>query len=315
MAHDPVPALIRQVDRERLRADLFYLAKDPLPSRKANYTLPGHRKSTLDEADDFLQSRLEALGYPVEKEACPVQAFRRDPSKPLAQQYSPPAPEDPWYAAYNLCAKKMGLGSPDEIVVVISHKDSQSWVDSPGAYDNAAGTAASLEVARLLGEIALRRSVWFIHCNEEHTPWTSVTAARNARQRGDQIVAVLNLDGLAGKSEVDASAGRKTSVAVYVRSEGEPLAHLLAEVNQAYGIGLIQSVVKAEEPDDDHGSYINEGFPAAVASVGSYPYADPSYHSAEDVPELVDIENLAMATQASLAAIVRIANGASGPIG
>jgi acetylornithine deacetylase/succinyl-diaminopimelate desuccinylase-like protein len=313
MADDPIPSLIAQVDPKRLTADLFYLAKDPLPFRKVNFTLPGHTKSTLDEADDFIQARLESLGFQVEKEACPVQVFRRDQTKPLARQYSPPASEDPWYTAYNLYAKKRGVARPEEIVVVISHKDSQSWIDSPGAYDNAIGTAANLEIARLLAPVPLERSVWFVFCNEEHTPWTSVTAARRARERGDNIVAVLNLDGLAGKSDADISAGNKTSVTVYVCPEGERLAHLMAEVNETYGIGLMQSAYRAAEPNDDHGSYINEGFPAAVLNIGSYPYADPSYHSPNDVPELVDIENAAMATQASLAAIVRIAGAGSDP--
>lgn len=313
MSHDPIPALIRQTDPKRLRADLFYLSDDPLPFRKVNCTLPGHNKSTLDEADDFIQHRLEALGYPVEKEACPVQVFRRDQTKPLARQYAPPAPEDPWYTAYNLYAKKRGIGSPEEVVVVISHKDSQSWIDSPGAYDNAVGTAANMEIARLLRDVALRRSVWFVYCNEEHTPWTSVTAARNARQQGIDIVAVLNLDALGGKSQADIAANRKTSVTVYVCPEGERLAHLMAEVNETYGIGLTQHHYKADEPNDDHGSYINEGFPAAVLNIGSYPYADPRYHSADDVPQLVDIENVTMATQASLAAIVQIADCAFDP--
>jgi hypothetical protein len=31
MTHDPIPDLIRQVDPARMRADLFYLSKDPLP--------------------------------------------------------------------------------------------------------------------------------------------------------------------------------------------------------------------------------------------------------------------------------------------
>ncbi len=40
----------------------------------------------------------------------------------------------------------------------------------------------------------------------------------------------------------------------------------------------------------------------AVANIGSYPYADPNYHLESDTPDLVDIENVAMATRASLAA-------------
>ncbi len=307
MSHDPIPDLIRQVSAEEMRAALFYLAQDPLPYRRVNYTLPGHTQSTLDEADDYIQAQLESWGYAVEREGCPVQAFRRDRAKPITAQYSSPLPEDPWYTAYNLYARTPGSARPEEIVVAVAHKDSQSWIDSPGAYDNAVGTVASLEIARVLGGHRPARTICFLFCNEEHWPWTSVTAARRARERGDHIVAVFNLDGLGGKGTAEIEAGLKTNVTVYVGPEGERLAELMAEVNQAYGLGLRQSSYQAPAPGDDHGSFINEGFLAAVANIGSYPYADPNYHQEGDAPERVDSENLVLATQASLAAIVRMA--------
>lgn len=52
---DGVHALIRRhrdrVDAKRMSQHLFYLAKDPLPFRKLNFTLPNHDKNTLHEAD------------------------------------------------------------------------------------------------------------------------------------------------------------------------------------------------------------------------------------------------------------------------
>ena len=103
---DPsVRRLISEVDPEQMSKNLFYLAKDPLPYRKLNLTLPGHEKNTLYEADDYLAGKLETLGYRVEREGVRVQAFRRDASKPKHAQYSPPKPEDPWYMAYNLYAE------------------------------------------------------------------------------------------------------------------------------------------------------------------------------------------------------------------
>jgi len=46
--------LINAVDSRRISKHLFYLAKDPLPFRKLNLTLPGHKKNTLYEANDYL---------------------------------------------------------------------------------------------------------------------------------------------------------------------------------------------------------------------------------------------------------------------
>jgi Zn-dependent M28 family amino/carboxypeptidase len=192
-------------------------------------------------------------------------------------------------------------------VVAVSHKDSPSWYDSPGAYDNAVGTIANLEIARLLPDIPLERSLWLLFCNEEHWPWTSVAAAQGAHQRGDRIEAVFNLDSLGGKGQEAIDAGLKTSVSRYSTPQGKPLADCMAAVNQIYAIGLQQSSYAWDQTGDDDGSFIQAGFPAALMNLGSFPYADPNYHMEGDIPERVDLENVTMATRACLAAILHTA--------
>ncbi|MAF11062.1 hypothetical protein CMK11_11490 [Candidatus Poribacteria bacterium] len=302
MPADPVSDLIARVDGANIRRNLFHLSQDPLPFRKVNHTRPGADKCTLDEADDFLRGQLESYGYVVEAEAVEVQAFACDTSKPKAHQYSLPAQDDPWFTAYNLYAGKRGAELPSEIILFLAHKDSQSWVDSPGAYDNCAGTVAVLEMARVLAQHETRRSIRFLFCNEEHRPWTSVVAATRAKERGDDLVAIFNIDSLGGKSDEDLRAGRKTSATLYTEPEGERFADLMGDVSEHYGIGLHHQKVLRQGPGDDDGSFINAGFPMAVANIGSYPYADPNYHLESDTPDLVDIENVVMATRASLAA-------------
>ena len=161
-AHD-IASCIGRVDRARLSANLFHLARDPLPCRQLNVTLPGHAENTLYEADAFIQTRLEDWGYAVERERVSVQAFRPGPSDPVPGQRFPlqaPESEDPWYDAYNLYAKKAGRVYPQDLIVVISHKDSQSWIDrAPGAYDNAVGTVANMELARILASVDTSRSI------------------------------------------------------------------------------------------------------------------------------------------------------------
>jgi len=271
MPDERIASLIQQIDADRLRAHIHYLAADPLPYRKLDYTLPGHERSTLDEADAYIQGQLESFGYAVEREAVQVQAFRCDANKPKAHQYSKPEPEDPWYTAHNLYARHAGTDRAGEAIVICSHKDSPSWADSPGAYDNAVGTAANLEMARGLATEELPVSLWHLFCNEEHTPWTSVTG--------------------------------------YTTPEGKRLADLMAVVNADYGIGLIQRSFKRESPGDDDGSFVNAGYPAAVINVGSLPYGDPHYHAEGDTAAHVDVENVRMSTQAVLAAALTLALG------
>lgn len=306
MEKHEIARLIAEVSQEELQRHVFFLSKDPLPYRKLNFTRPGQTKSTLEEADDYLVAQLGASGYAVEKEPVQVQAFRCDRSRPRHHWYSPPDPSDPWYTAHNLYAKKSGTTHPNEFIYLVSHKDSPSWIDCPGAYDNAVGTSANLELARWLAGIPTRRSVWFLFCNEEHTPWTSVTAAENARDRGDNLVAVFNLDGVGGKPAEDVAAGRHTNVTLYTAPEGERLAELMARVNEEYVIGLDQRPYRREAPGDDDGSFIKAGFPAAVANIGSYPFAEPHYHEPEDTADRVDIPNVRKTAQATLAAVLTL---------
>jgi hypothetical protein len=304
---DPLIArVLSEIDLQRMREDVFYLAHNPLPMRKHNLTVPDHAKSTLEEADDYLAQRLEACDYTVRREGVRVQAFRCDTNKPKAHQYSAPAPEDPWYLANNLLAERRGKTRPNEIILLLAHKDSPSWVHSPGAYDNAVGTVAVLELARIIAKLEPQRTIRFLFCNEEHTPWTSATAANNMRQRGDNLVAIFNLDSLGGKSQADTDAGVKTNVTLYTVDEGKALADLMVEVNESYAIGLRQSVVKRPSPGDDDGSFVHAGYGKAVVSVGSSPYVDPEYHREGDVPERVDYENVRMTAQATLAAVLHV---------
>jgi hypothetical protein len=80
----------------------------------------------------------------------------------------------------------------------------------------------------------------------------------------------------------------------------------VAEAKQAYGIGLATSKARRLSPNDDDGMFVKAGYPAAVVCIGSIPYGDPNYHLETDKAEFVDIENLRMATQAVLAAVLRV---------
>ena len=235
-----------------------------------------------------------------------MQAFAYDETKPLHHRYARPAPDAPFYTAYNLYAGQIGKSRPDEIILLVAHKDSQSWIDSPGAYDNGAGTVSVLEMARVLAAYPARRTVRWLFCNEEHTPWTSVLAAENARKRGDNLVAIFNVDSVGGKPDEEIAAGRKTNVTLYTQSEGKRFADLMADVNERYRIGLAQSSHQRARPGDDDGSFVNAGYGHAVANLGSWPYADAAYHLPDDVPERVDFENVCMAAQATLAAILTL---------
>jgi len=295
-----------RVSGERLRRDLFYLCRDPLPYRKVNHTRPGRSMDSLAEADAFIRGELESAGYDVSTQSFRVQPFRCDATKPIHHWYSKPEPGDPSYDAANLEATRTGRVWPEEIIQLISHKDSMSWIDSPGAHDNAVGTVANLELARVLASCDLRRSVRLLFCNEEHWPWTSRFAAEAAAARGDRIIAVLNVDSLDGKSDEETAAGRMTHVVTYSTEEGRPLAELVAACAARHGIELDLRTVFKEHVNDDDGMFINAGYRTTVMNLGSWPYADSEYHLPGDVPERVNIENLVRSTRLILATVLEL---------
>jgi Zn-dependent M28 family amino/carboxypeptidase len=301
-AMDPIADIIHQVDPERIRRDLSYLCELPLPFRKANLTLPDHIKSTLDETDDFLVQRLSRLRYAPWKEEARAQAFGYDATKPRHHTYATPHPGAPWYSLHNVYAEKKGQDVPAEIILFVAHKDSQSWIHSPGAYDNAVGTAALLELARVLAKYTPRRTIRFLWCNEEHCPWTSITAAANAKKRGDNLIAVINVDSIGGKSQAEIDQGKKPNVTLYTTEEGKRLADRVTRANELYRVGLEQRTQLRSQPGDDDGSFVKAGYPAAIANLGSFPYADPNYHEPGDTNDKVDVPNVSMAAQAVLAA-------------
>lgn len=295
--------LLQRVSGERIRRDLFHLSRDPLPFRKVNYTRPGQSIHSLAEADLFIRSQLETAGWPVKSTAYQVQPFRCDRTKPLHHWYSKPEPDDPFYEAANLEATCPGREKPEEIIQLISHKDSMSWIDSPGAHDNAVGTVANLELARLLPLCGLRRSVRLLFCNEEHAPWTSRFAAEEAAARGDQLLAVLNVDSLDGKPDAEMAAGRKVHVIAHSTEEGRRLAEFIAACAPRHGIDLEVRLAFKEHVNDDDGMFIKAGFRNTVMNLGSWPYADAEYHLPGDTPDRVDIDNAVRSVQLLLAAV------------
>lgn len=293
-----------KVSAERIKNGVYYISKDPLPRRVLNFTLPGHSTSTLEEADAWIIKQLKNSGYSPNADETRVHAFGRDFSKPLAHQYAPPPKDAPWFIAHNIIAGKEGSENPDELIIIIAHKDSQSWIASPGANDNAVGTCGALELANVLSDYKPRHTIRFIFCNEEHTPWTSVTAAEAIKASGLKVLALINMDGIGVKAP--SQKGQLTNVTRYTSPEGEKLADMMAMLNEHHTLGLRQSKYLSDSPGDDDGSFINAGFPWSVLNIGSMPYGDPNYHQEGDTPEKVDYENAKVTVQLTLAAVLHL---------
>jgi acetylornithine deacetylase/succinyl-diaminopimelate desuccinylase-like protein len=98
----------------------------------------------------------------------------------------------------NVIATINGKRKPTDIYMGIAHLDSiskQPEVSAPGADDNASGTAAVLEIGRILKDVSLDATIKLgIFSNEEQEREGSKHFAKMARENGWNIRGVINLD-------------------------------------------------------------------------------------------------------------------------
>ena len=98
----------------------------------------------------------------------------------------------------NVVATIPGRKKTEGIYMLIAHFDSiseQPEISASGADDNASGTAAVLEIARILKGVQLESSIQFgIFSNEEQDGLGSKHFAKKARKEGLRIKGCINLD-------------------------------------------------------------------------------------------------------------------------
>ncbi|HRY31618.1 MAG TPA: M28 family peptidase [Bacteroidales bacterium] len=96
----------------------------------------------------------------------------------------------------NVIATLSGTAFPDEYVVMGAHYDSYSYNSSaPGADDNGSGTAAVMEIARILSQQSFGRSIIFcLFSAEEYGLYGSQAYASGAAAGNMNILGYLNLD-------------------------------------------------------------------------------------------------------------------------
>ncbi len=134
------------------------------------------RWDKLQEASTYIRLELEGYGYAVQPQCFEV----------LGKE------------ACNLEVELPGKNRPEEIVLLGAHYDTVP--NSPGANDNGSGVAALLEIARQLHAHQPERTLRLVAFVNEEMPFHdthnmgSQVYARRARERNDQIIAMLSLE-------------------------------------------------------------------------------------------------------------------------
>ncbi len=236
-------------------------------------------------------------------------------------------------------------------VYIVGHYDSRNGGeidatgDAPGANDDASGTAAVLEAARVLAKEKLPCTVVFLAtAGEEQGLLGAKYHADQAAARGEVIVAVLNND-IVGDPAVE-TGGRRTDVRIFSEgvqrnpsaaklaairavsaesdSPSRQLSRFVAETGGIYKVGLTPRMVL--RPDrfmrgGDHSAFNEAGFPGVRFTASSEVYARQHANVTEkdgkpygDVASFVDVEYLAGVTRLNVATMVRIALAPPTPV-
>ncbi|MDP6418425.1 MAG: M20/M25/M40 family metallo-hydrolase [Candidatus Krumholzibacteria bacterium] len=181
----------------------------------------------------------------------------------------------------NVVCVKPGAVYPDEVVVIGAHYDTINYSGNsyaPGADDNATGSVAVLEAARVLFDIEFERTIIFIcFSGEEEGLVGSDAWAGDAASAGMDIVGMLNLDMICYRA-----AGDSEDLDIIDNSASAPMSEFAFDVVAAYVPELATVEGYLTSGTSDHAAFWSHGYRAIFFFEDSGSYT-PYLHSSNDV--------------------------------
>ncbi len=181
--------------------------------------------------------------------------------------------ERPWAKSQNVVAELRGSGLPEEVVVVSAHHD--TVINSSGVDDNGTGVACVLELATMLRDRPLRRTVRFISFGAEEQLSEGARHYVDDCRDLERIQFVLNIDA------VGAVMGK---TGVYWCGPPE-LRRLLERVTRTTRkpVHLMREI----SPFSDHFPFNLKGIPAVWYYRTTYVAARHYHHSREESLQVI----------------------------
>lgn len=214
---------------------------------------------------------------------------------------------------HNVSALLPGSVSGRPAIIICAHYDSLNFFDlngpAPGAEDNASGTSAVLEIARVLAKQKLATDVWLIaFAAEEQGLVGSRHLVQELKNKGatGSVQAVINMD-MVGYNP----RGDQHMIVDTVRI-GRTLAARVGAAAQAHVPGLKVSAGIFSQGRSDHRPFLDVDIDA-VTLASFYWRNYSSYHSAEDLPQHVDPQMVASVARTAAATTLLLAGFANGP--
>ncbi|HUN87436.1 MAG TPA: M20/M25/M40 family metallo-hydrolase [Terriglobales bacterium] len=211
----------------------------------------------------------------------------------------------------NLYAMLDGSDKSKGVIVVGAHYDTVSG--SPGADDNASGVAAVLELARIMKNDGLTRSVMFAFFPNEEPPhfqtdqMGSLVLARALRQQGVPMTAMISVESIGYYSDQPHSQKYPPGIASFYPSVG----NFIGFVSDLHSRDLLQQGVRSFRASthfpsegaalpgwlegaswSDHWAFQQVGVPAIMVT-DTAPFRNPHYHQPSDTPDTLDYDKTA----------------------
>jgi hypothetical protein len=211
----------------------------------------------------------------------------------------------------NVYGVQLGSLYPNKKYIICAHYDDMpSGTTAPGADDNASGTAAVIEAARILSQYSSEYTLIYALWDEEEQGLVgSDYYAEQAAIAGDSIMGVINMDMIAWDNDND-SVGE-----IHIRNYGNSnsLKDVMVQVNSLYLVGIVPSIINPGTTASDQASFWYNGY-GALLLIEEYYGGDFNsyYHSTNDLivhfnqPYFLKMSQLSIGTVATLAEITEI---------
>lgn len=179
----------------------------------------------------------------------------------------------------NVYGIQTGTEFPNQQYIICAHYDDMpSGSTAPGADDNASGTAAVIEAARILSNYSFPFTIIYALWDEEEQGLVgSDYYATQAANQNDSILGVINLDMIAWDSDNDDIAE------IHTRSVGSSyeIKDKMVDINTTYNIGLTLQINDPGTTASDHASFWFNGY-GAVLLIEDFQDFNAYYHTTND---------------------------------
>ncbi|OGC90341.1 MAG: hypothetical protein A2142_03110 [candidate division Zixibacteria bacterium RBG_16_48_11] len=204
---------------------------------------------------------------------------------------------------WNVVATVPGTVEPDVLIVVGGHYDSVTYGQSPGpltyapgADDNGSGTAATLEIARIIADNPLPQTMLFVpFAQEEQGLKGSNAFADEALFKGWDIRFMLNMDMIGYKYN-------DTLVWLLHDPPSQPIADLM--VNLALTYAGLTGVKSSASGNSDHWPFMQNGYQAVFTH--EYIFNSQGWHKNTDVTDSMNFDYVTKVAKLALATITSL---------